>query len=194
MKGILFTVAVSLLILLGMTILQSDAQTIGQTNMPAWGKAVVGLQCRVVTERNEYTIGEPIVVEFQLRNCADRSVFVYQGYHTLVTTSFDIRGSKGERVGYRGYVSGVGLCYPSLLPGTNEHCDRTGYYMCGKSFDLSREYEILSPGTYTVTAIFRGRESAISHPKCETTETPVWTGKLSSNTIEIKVSPKEDPK
>lgn len=192
MKVILFTLAVSLLIFLGATMLRSSAETIVESNMSTWSKPVGGVQCRLVTQKNEYTLGEPILVEFQLRNSGDRAVVVYQGYHTGATTSFDIRDHKGERVKYRGYISGVGLLYPSLLPGTNEYRDRTGYYMCGKCFDLSQEYEILSSGTYSVSAIFRGRGSGVVRPKFETAEMPVWTGELNSNTIEIKVLPKND--
>ena len=190
MKEILFTVAAALLIFLGVTTLQSDAETIVESNTSAWSEAVGGLQCRLVAQKNEYAVGEPILVEFQLRNIADGPVVVYQGYHTLVTTSVDIRDNNGEKVEYRGYISGVGLLYPTLLPGTNEHLDRTGYYMCGKSFDLSQEYEISSPGTYKVSAIFHGPESGPVDPKFETNDIPVWTGQLNSNTIEIKVSPK----
>lgn len=107
-----------------------------------------------------------------------------------MTTGFDITDSEGEKVEYSGYISGVGLLYPTLLPGTNEHLDRTGYHMCGKSFDLSQEYEISNPGAYKVSAIFRGREAGPVDPKFETNEIPVWTGQLNSNTIEIEVSPK----
>jgi len=192
MKETLFTVVASVLIFLGATTLQSDAEAILDSNTSAWSKAVGGLQCRLVAQKNEYTVGEPILVEFQLRNSAAGPVLVYQGYHTIVTTSFDIRDNKGEKAEYRGYISGVGLLYPTLLPGTNEHLDRTGYYMCGKSFDLSQEYEIYNPGTYKVSAIFHGREAGPVDPKLEANEIPVWTGQVNSNTIEIKVSPKDD--
>ena len=192
MKETLFTVAAALSIFLGVTILQSDAETTAESNASAWSKAVGGLQCRLVAQKNEYTAGEPILVEFQLRNSAEGPLVVYQGYHTLVTTSFDIRDHKGDKAEYRGYISGVGLLYPTLLPGTNEHLDRTGYYTCGKSFDLSQEYEISSPGTYEVSAVFHGREGGPVDPKLEANEIPVWTGQLNSNTIEIKVSPQND--
>jgi len=192
MKELLFTVAAALLLFLAATTLQSDAEAIVESNTSAWSKAVGGLQCRLVAQKNEYTAGEPILVEFQLRNSAAGSVLVFQGYHTLVTTSFDIRDNKGEKVEYRGYISGVGLLYPTLLPGTNEHLDRTGYYMCGKSFDLSQEYEIYNPGTYKVSAIFHGREAGPVDPKLETEEILVWTGQLNSNTIEVSVSIEND--
>ena len=190
MKETLLTVAAALLIVLGVTTIQSDAEAIVESNMSTWSEAVGDLQCRLVTQKNEYTVGEPILVEVQLRNIADGPVIVYQGYHTVVTTDFDIRDDKGEKVEYRGYISGVGLLYPTLLPGTNEHLDRTGYHTCGKSFDLAQEYEIAGPGTYKVSAIFHGPESGPVTPKFETNEIPVWTGQLNSNTIEIKVSPK----
>ena len=192
MKKILFTVAAALLIFLGVTTVRSDAETTVENNMSTWSKAVGGLQCRLVAQKNEYAAGEPIVVEFQLRNIADGPVIVYQGYHTIVTTSFDITDSKGEKAEYSGYISGVGLLYPTLLPGTNEHLDRTGYCMCGKSFDLSREYEISDPGTYKVGAVFYGPQSGPVSPKFEANDIPVWTGQLNSDTIEIKVSPKDD--
>ena len=192
MKETLFTAVAALLIFLGATTLQSDAEIIVESDASTWSEAVGGLQCRLVAQKNEYTVGEPILVEVQLRNIAAGPVVVYQGYHTLVTTSFDIRDNKGDKVEYRGYISGVGLLYPTLLPGTNEHFDRTGYYTCGISFDLSQEYEISSPGTYKVSAIFHGPESGPVTPKFETNEIPVWTGQLNSNTIEIKVSPKDD--
>lgn len=61
MREILFTVAAALLIFLGVTTLRSDAETIVESNMSAWSEAVDGLQCRLVTQKNEYMAGEPIV-------------------------------------------------------------------------------------------------------------------------------------
>jgi len=138
-------------------------------------------------QKNEHTVGEPILVDFELRNSSDKTLLIYQGYHTLVTTSFDIRDSNGEKVGYRGYVSGLGLLYPTVLPGTNDHGDRTGYYKCGKSFDLSSEYAILKPDRYKVTAMFRAGQPGAVDPKVETKGIAVWSGELNSKTIEIDV-------
>jgi hypothetical protein len=138
-------------------------------------------------------LGEPILADFELRNSSHRNLIVRQGYHTLTTTRFDIRDSEGRQINYCGYLSGVSPQYATLLPGTSDYGygwrAGTGYFKCGKSFDLASEYEILQPGRYQVTALFHSGFPAISivHPDIEAEGIAVWSGELKSNTIEIEV-------
>lgn len=149
--------------------------------------AVNGLQCRLLTHKNEYSLGEPIIVDFELRNTSEKTILVYQGYDTEVTTSFDIRDRNGKKVDYRGYISGLGLRFPTVLPGTNTQGGRTGHYKCGKSFDLATEYAILKPGRYKVTATYCAGQRDPVYPMVETKGIEVWSGVWTSKTIEINI-------
>lgn len=188
MKPHRFVLTVLMLLLLGTAITQCGPNVIGRNEKAEWTEVVRGLQCRLIVQKNEYALGEPIIVDFELRNLSEKTILVYQGYNTEVTTSFDIRDCNGKKIDYRGYFSGLGLRFPTVLPGTNDHRDRTGYYKCGKSFDLATEYSILKPGSYKVTATYSAGQRDPVNPKVETKGIDVWSGVLKSNTIEINVA------
>jgi len=188
MKRIPFAAVISISMLLAAATARSETDAIGENPGPAWTEAVNGLQCRLLAEKKEHTLGEPLLVDFELRNASNDTLLVYQGYHTEVTTSFDIRDGDGEKVAYRGYISGVGLLYPTVLPGRNNLADRTGYHKCGKSFDLGVEYAIVKPGKYTITATFRAGQPGAVSPAIDAEGIAVWSGTLTSNTIEIDVA------
>lgn len=188
MKLIRFVAIVAVFALSGAAITKCGTNAIGGNDKAEWTEAVRGLQCRLTIQKNEYALGEPIIVDFELRNLLKKTILVYQGYNTEVTTSFDIRDCNGNKVDYRGYFSGLGLRFPTVLPGTNDHRDRTGYYKCGKSFDLATEYSILKPGSYKVTATYSAGQRDPVNPRVEIKGIDVWSGELKSNTIEINVA------
>lgn len=162
----------------------------------AWSEVVNGLRCRITTTKNEYNLGEPIIVELQLCNTTENEMIIYDGC-PLVTTSFDIRDGKGKAAAeYRGFVPSIDWVCPFLLPGTTAKykIKYPGRFVFTRSFDLFKDYEIASPGTYAIKAIFnvRGQEAVVpTYKKLRDilikSGVQIWKGELHSNTIVIKV-------
>lgn len=188
MKPHRFVLTVLMLLFLGTAITQCGTNAIGGNDKAEWTEAVSGLQCRLLIQKNEYALGEPIIVDFELRNASNKTLLVYQGYTTEVTTSFDIRDHNGKKLVYCGYASGLGTCFPTILPGNNYQKGHPGQYKYGESFDIATEYAILKSGRYKVTALFRAGKWNLVEPKVEAEGIDVWSGVLKSNTIKIDVT------
>ncbi len=138
-----------------------------------WGPLSAGLQCKLVTERSEYVLGQPIVIEIHIKNRTDKQVIIYQSPSREETVFIRYEGgtskSKTDRVEYDPPPSSGKQLFLIIPAGADVRYMTPEY---GRDyFDRPGRWEMRS------TYVF------------EYVDKPVWTGKLKSNLLRLNILP-----
>lgn len=146
-----------------------------------WGAEVKGLQAQVTLDKKRFTVGEPIVVDYKVKNISNVELTIWHsGFwpnHLLLVRDFAGKEptlTAAGRAGRRAFSPGGQRdknVSRQLKPG--EVDDTEGRY------DLTALYDLLAPGRYRVQCVYEERQGG-------------WEGRLESNAADFEIVSSND--
>jgi hypothetical protein len=139
------------------------------------------LNLEVTTNKNEYRIGEEIVVRAYLFNFDDEPILVNARMALSGATgpgelSLEIVGPSQRRLPFRARVN-IGL------PNAEEFSTVAPWCCVGRQFDdIQAYFQVSQIGHYTLVATYRNKHAA------EDTDKEIWQGTLKSNSVPFAVT------
>lgn len=137
-----------------------------------WGKENNGLIAKIWTEKEEYTVGEPIVVHYIVKNITDKEIITWHsGFwsnHLIIIIMSDSKKITSQNLGLSfdpGGVRDKNAPWP-IQPGEIDNAL--------PSYDINKIFNINKSGIYSVQYLYEEYQGG-------------WEGKLYSNTISFKV-------
>lgn len=126
------------------------------------------------SDKNDYLIGEPIMVDIVLRNRGLWRIRVPQLEMGNEVVKFTIRDPNNEVLSFTGWTHEV---LPTVvLPARKSHA---------KSFNVADYHNVATPGTYSIQAVYESDGSG--WPDTEEIRS-CWQGVLESDTITVRVT------
>ncbi len=159
------------------------AAAVPQTNPAAaddgFGPEVGGLRAKVALERQTFTVGQPIMTRYIVRNVSkDELIVWHSGFwpnHRIIVTDAegaDVKPTERGKEARKAFSPGGAhdKNFPMKLPPGQED-DSEG------AFDLTRYYELNRPGHYAVQILYEEKQGG-------------WQGRLESNRAAFEVTAK----
>ncbi len=141
-----------------------------------WGQSSNGLIAKIWSEKEEFIVGEPIVVHYIVKNIADKDIMTWHsGFwpnHLLVVMLPDGKKVTSQDLGLRFDPGGIrekNVPWP-IRPGNMDDAQ--------PSYDISRIFDMSSSGGYSVQYLYEEYQGD-------------WEGKLYSNILHIRVKEKQ---